>query len=377
MPSARERLREGARRLGIYRPLSRLYWAGRRKRVLVTYDAYVVSVFLCWEHALPRLEAATGRPWVLLPADQVRTEDLYSFHTVIAVRGISARILEILRTARRFGCRTIYDTDDNLLLIDQGFSDPANPWRRTFGAARPEIEAMLGLADVVKVYSDSAATSLRRHNPNVVAIPPYQILDGDALPLAPEDRRPLTVGFLGSFFKDDEFAPVVRAILRLLDEGTSLRFEFFGFLPRALAHRPEVSHVPWRSSYPEYRQTLASLGWDIGLAPLRDLEFHRGKTNAKYREYAASGIAGIYSDAEVYRATVVHRKTGLLVPHESEEAWVQAILELARDEELRRSIRRNAYEEMKANYRIEDYVARVAALVEGRSLPPPRPDGRG
>ncbi|HEY0555546.1 MAG TPA: glycosyltransferase, partial [Thermoanaerobaculia bacterium] len=377
-PSRRGRLREGADKLGIYRPLSRLYWSiGRRKRVLVTYDNDTTSVFLYWRYALPRLEAATGRSWLLRPASEVKTEDLHSFHAVISVRGISKRSLEILRAAAGAGARTVYDLDDNLLLVDQAFADPANPWRQIFGAARPEIEAMLRLADAVKVYAEPAVRSLLPFNPRVTAIRPFQILDRDALdPLnSVDEHRPLTVGFLGSAFKDDDLAPAVRAILRLLDEGSPLHFEFLGFLPGPLAGRPEVSHVPWRSDYAEYRRTLAALDWDIGLAPLRDLEFNRGKNNAKYREYAAAGIAGIYADAEIYRTTVVHRETGLVVPAESEQAWYEAILELAADAELRGSIRRNAFADVRANYREEEYVARVAALLEGPL--PRRPAGSG
>jgi glycosyltransferase involved in cell wall biosynthesis len=373
--TGRERLRDQTQKLGVYRGLSRLYWSRRRKRVLVTYDHYTTSVHLYWEHALPRLEAATGRSWLLLPADQVRTEDLYTYHAVISVRGISRHSLEILRAAKQLGRRTVYDLDDNLLLLDQAFSDPGNPWRQLFGAARPEIESMLRLASAVKVYAEPAIPSFLPYNPRVTAIRPYQIVEHDTLPRR-EDGGPVTVGFLGSHYKDDEFGPVSRAILRLLDEGRPLTFEFFGFLPAALAHRPEVSHIPWRSSYPEYRQTLEALAWDIGLAPLRDLEFNRGKNNAKYREYAAAGIAGIYSDAEIYRSTVAHRRTGLVVPHDDEQAWYEALRELSGEAELRRTIREAAFADVRANYRIEDYVAKVAALVEG-PLPQIPPAGRG
>jgi glycosyltransferase involved in cell wall biosynthesis len=297
----------------------------------------------------------------------VRPEDLYTYHAVISVRGRSRKSLEILQAAKRFGCLAVYDTDDDLLRIDQAISDPDNPWRRIFGAARPEIEAMLRLADRVKVYSDSAVPLFRPLNPNVTAIRPYQILDGDELPPPDRNLPEITVGFLGSFFKDEEFGPVTRAIPRILDEGHPLRFEFLGFLPRALEDRPEITHVTWRSSYPEYRRTLKALEWDLGLAPLRDLEFHRGKNNAKYREYAAAGIPGIYSDAEVYRSSIAHRETGLIVPQEDEGAWYEAILELARDAGLRDSIRRNAFADLRANYREEEYVARVAALLGGRA----------
>jgi glycosyltransferase involved in cell wall biosynthesis len=370
--SGRDRLRGRADKLGIYRPLSRLYWRARRKRVLVTYDNPTTSVFLYWEHALPRLAAATGRQWLLRAAGEVEPEDLYSFHAVIVVRGISRRSLEILRAARRQGARAIYDLDDNLLRIDQAFPDPANPWRRIFGDARPEIEAMLREADAIKVYAEPAVRSLLPYNPRVTAIRPYQILDREALAPGTAGREPVTVGFLGSAFKDDDLAPAVRAMVRILDEGRPIHFEFLGFLPTALEGRPEVSHVPWRSSYTEYRETLAALDWDIGLAPLRELEFNRGKNNAKYREYAAAGIAGIYSDAEIYRTTVVHRETGLVVPQESEQAWYEAILELAADAALRESIRRNAFADVRANYREDEYVARVAALIAG-----PLPGGPG
>jgi glycosyltransferase involved in cell wall biosynthesis len=361
----------------------RLYWAARRKRVLVTYDNLTTSVFLCYGHPLPRLEAATRRRWLLLPAAEVPVEDLHSFHAVISMRGISKRSLEVMTAAAAAGCRTVYDLDDNLLLLDQVIPDPDHPWRRIFDAARPEIEGQLAAADLVKVYSPAALPYFHPYNPNVVALRPYQTVDRSAPALrhaakaTREEAGPVKVGFLGSYYKDEEFAPVVGAILRLLAERRPVAFEFFGFLPRALEGRPEISHVPWRSSYEEYRRTLDGLDWDAGLAPLRDLGFNRCKSNNKYREYAAAGIAGIYSDAAIYRESVIDRETGLLVPHASEQAWYEAILELATDAGLRRSIQNAAFADVKANYREEDYVARVAALLEGPWPRRRRPAGRG
>jgi glycosyltransferase involved in cell wall biosynthesis len=297
---------------------------------------------------------------------------LAACHAVIVPRGISARALSVLRAARLAGCRTLYDSDDNLLLVHEAISDPDNPWRRIFGEARPHIEAMLAEADAVKVYTAAAVPFFRRHNPCVAFIPPYQSVD-EPLPPARE-QGPVTVGFMGSYFKDEEFVPVVPAIERLIAEGHPLRFEFFGFLPAALAGSPAVTHVPWISSYLDFRRRLQELRWDVGLAPLRDREFHRAKTNIKYREYAAAGIAGVYSDAAAYRDSVRDGVTGLLVPHDDERAWHDAILRLGRDAALRTSIRRNAYEDVTARYRIEDYVTRVAALLEG-DWPPPAARG--
>jgi glycosyltransferase involved in cell wall biosynthesis len=137
-----------------------------------------------------------------------------------------------------------------------------------------------------------------------------------------------------------------------------------------LAAREEITVHPWERDYRKYREKLDGLGWDIGVAPLRDTEFNQCKSNAKYREYASSGIAGIYSDARIYRDTVADRKTGLIVPHGSTQAWYDAIVELSTDESLRTAIASRAFEDVRTNYRPEDYVRRVADLVE--SLRPRR-----
>ena len=341
--------------------------------MLVAYESYITSTFLCWDHARPRLEEATGREWVLRPAAEVDLGAVGAFHAVVVARGISEQSLALLRAAGGAGCRTVYDSDDNLLLVQEAISDPENPWRRIFGEARPRIEAMLAEAGLVKVYAPAAVPFFRRYNPRVACIAPYQIVDSAALP-PPAAREAPTVGFMGSSFKDEEFVPVVPAIERILDEGRPLRFEFFGFIPEALAGRPGVTHVPWVSSYLDFRRRLAELRWDVGLAPLRDLEFHRAKTNNKYREYASAGVAGIYSDAAAYRDTVRDGITGLLVPHGDERAWSEAMLRLGGDAALRNAIRRDAFADVTTRYRQQDYVASVAALLEG-DWPPPAARG--
>jgi glycosyltransferase involved in cell wall biosynthesis len=369
-PPAVRRLKDGLKRARLYRPLSRLLWHTRRRRVLVAYEHLFVSERLYYGQVLDELAEATGRQWLFLPASEIDPSFLYSFHTVISMRGTSEKSLDILRMARRSGCRTIYDTDDNLLLLSQAIADPENEWRRTFDPAKDRLEAMLASADVVRVYSRAAIPIFLPHNPNVVAIPPYQLVTRSDLP-APRRGGPVTVGFLGSRYKDEEFGALIPALERLLCEPRRFRLEIFGFGPAVLTGREDVTTLPWERDYRTYREKLDSFGWDIGLAPLRDLEFHRCKASAKYLEYAASGIAGIYSDARIYRDAVAHRKTGLLVRHDETQAWYDAIVELAEDASLRSAIAARALEDVRRNYRREDYVTRVANLVES---PPTRRD---
>ncbi len=357
-----DRLRHHADRLGFYRPLSRARWSLSRRRVLVAYDNPTVSTELYYRLIHRDLEEATKRSWVIRASEEVCPEDLYSFHAVILQRAVSERSLALLAAARREGCKTVYDADDNLLLIDQMSDDPNTPWRIYFGEARERIARLLSGVDQVKVYSSSAVPFFVPHNRNVVPIRPFHLVpEGDPIPGG--GARPVRVGFFGSYYKDAEFEPLVPVIRELIEGDYPLAFEFFGFCPEALADDPRVTRLAWEPDYGQFRARLLERRWEIGRAPLRETDFNRCKTNIKYREYAASGIAGIYSRAEIYRTSVEDRRTGLLVPQESSAAWREAILELAENPMLRRWLARNALADLRANYRREEYVAAVAALV--------------
>ncbi len=358
----RDRLRHELHRAGLLKPLVQARWALRRKRVLVLFDTDVVSVEFCFRSVRGALERATGREWVLRNAAEVGP---YDFHTACAVffsRALSRRCVDLMAAARRAGCLTIYDTDDNLLLIDQPIADPENPWRRVFGEARAEIEALVRGADLVKVYSRAAVPIFERLNPNVVFVrPPRRPVE---LAAGPDPVVvPSRFGFFGSAYKDDEFPAVATAVEQLVREGRGLSFEVVGFVPRPLARLRGLRWFPWRSRYPEFHRFLATRGWAVGLAPLRDLDFNRCKAAAKYLEYASLGIAGVYSDIPTYRDAVSHGVNGLLVDHGEPAAWKEAIELLVREPELRRGIVERAREDLLANYSPERYAASVAELL--------------
>ena len=93
--------------------------------------------------------------------------------------------------------------------------------------------------------------------------------------------------------------------------------------------------------WPAYQSFLAMPGRHIGLAPLLDLPFNRGRSYTKFFDITRCGAAGIYSPGSIYSEVVSHRVDGLVVELD-QEAWVAAILELARDEPLRQSLFRKA-----------------------------------
>ena len=358
----RDRVRHQLHLAGLLKPLVKARWALRRKRVLVLFDTDVVSIELYFRSVRGALEQATGREWVLRNAAEVGPYDLHTACAVFFPRALSRRCVDLMAAARRAGCLTVYDTDDNLLLIDQPISDPGNPWRRVFGEARAEIEALIRGADLVKVYSRTAIPIFERLNPRVVCVrPPRPPVEPQP---APETvGPPARIGFFGSAYKDDEFPAVATAVGQLARSGSGLSFEVVGFVPQPLALLRGLRWFPWRSRYPDFRRFLATRGWAAGLAPLRDLEFNRCKTAAKYLEYASLGIAGVYSDVPTYREAVSHGVNGLLVDHDQPAAWKEAIERLVREPGLRHGIVERAREDLLSNYSPERYAASVAELL--------------
>ncbi len=155
------------------------------------------------------------------------------------------------------------------------------------------------------------------------------------------------------------FLPALR---RLMDEeGPRVEAHFWG--PRPPAELAAVRHHAVVHDYDRFLRRFSSAGFEIGLAPLADDVFHRSKTNTKFREYGACGIAGVYSDVEVYSDCVRHGETGLLVANDA-EAWYRALRQLVDDADLRRNIQRQARVEIEEHYSQEKFEAVFLRQIE-------------
>ena len=134
---------------------------------------------------------------------------------------------------------------------------------------------------------------------------------------------------------------LIAPLKRVLDRHPQAELTIWGPRHAALASHTQVRTLPLIRDYDAFFTKFSAGQFDIGLAPLPDDEFHRGKSNNKFREYASCGLAGVYSDMSVYNASVQHEITGLLVPNE-DAAWEAAIERLIVDAKLREGIAERA-----------------------------------
>jgi glycosyltransferase involved in cell wall biosynthesis len=158
---------------------------------------------------------------------------------------------------------------------------------------------------------------------------------------------------------------LAKVVVRTLDRhGDDVEFEFIGWMPDALRGMSGVTFLPEVKGYENYVAAVQLRRWDVALAPMMDSPFENSKTNLKYREYAAFGVPGIYSNVPLYSSCVLHEKTGLLADN-SVEAWLAALERTIADPALRASIVEAARSDIEKHYEQPLVAAQLRRCLSG------------
>ncbi len=277
----------------------------------------------------------------------------------------------LLELAQKRGLPTVYCPDDDFDALD-----PATPLGQFY--SQPEMkdgrDQMIRQADLVWVFTGEMADRVRDRcrQVHVGRLPSFVEDHGwDLRSIDDNDvDGPLTIGYGGRYLHAPDLEVIVEPLRQILDSSDRpVRAEFVDCLPVGLQNHQKVTHLPYVDDIREYHGYLRSAGWAIGLAPLRDSAENRAKTNNKYREYAALGIPGIYSDMPVYASSVRHGETGYLAPH-TEQGMYEAMRALVCDADLRKRIRRRALEDAATTYALlpmqQEWLREVSFLASRR-----------
>jgi glycosyltransferase involved in cell wall biosynthesis len=272
---------------------------------------------------------------------------LVAADVVVFCRNTEPRFGGTLETALERHVPIIYELDDDFFVMPP--EAPGGQYHRD-PARLAQLERYLRAAALVRVYSESLRTRLTALNPRVHRV--EALVDWDLIPTAPAMRSsaPLRIVYATSRIADPVAKIFMVDLRRVLDTYRG-RVEawFWGYQPPELAGRTDVHFMDFLQDYDAFYRRFAGFGFDIGLAPLPDDEFYRAKSNNKFREYAASRVAGIYSDMVVYRDCVDDGQTGLLVP-DVPYGWFTAMGRLIDDQPLRASIQQAAWAYARERY---------------------------
>lgn len=93
---------------------------------------------------------------------------------------------------------------------------------------------------------------------------------------------------------------IIEPVVKTLGKDKNFRFVFFGWIPEALLKEQIMIEYYAPVEVEKYYQSLAYLGFDIGIAPLSYHKFNNGKTPLKLQEYAFLNIPSIASPVSAY-----------------------------------------------------------------------------
>ena len=138
-----------------------------------------------------------------------------------------------------------------------------------------------------------------------------------------KNHEGIRIGYVGGGAHDEDIRIVYRAILPILDESdyVKLVIRYGGWKPKWLEDHRNIDFKSVAWSIDEYPQKLADMDLDLALAPLRDSEFNRCKSNLKWLEWGSMNIPLMASNVEPYKKT----KGNMILVDNNIHFWSRAI----------------------------------------------------
>ncbi|MDX2266434.1 MAG: hypothetical protein NW215_15850 [Hyphomicrobiales bacterium] len=245
---------------------------------------------------------------------------------LIVVRYITERELRAARASRWRGVN--YVVDDVLPAAAACADLPADYRARLAAFAHTLLPEILALSPTV-LAPTRTILDLFPSAPRAI-ISPCMLGEPSPRPHG-HWNAPLRIAFFGTRSHASSL-PFLEAVAdRVRRRAPSARLTmFFGrHAPSSLQRAPNVQNLA-PMKWPEFRRMLTVERFHIGLAPLADTLFARGRSITKALDHASAGVAGLYSEGPTFAGAVTHGRTGLLLPMDA-DVWAEEIARLDRD----------------------------------------------
>lgn len=223
------------------------------------------------------------------------------------------------------GAKVIYDFDDAIWLNDTSHANRFFAWMK-----KPEkIEKSIAYAHLVFAGNQYLAEYALQFNPKVKIVPTTIDTIEYSRMSVQRDPNKIIIGWSGSIttIKHFEFAiPFLKKIKQKFGDKVGIK-------------------VIGDSSYRNEELGITGIGWnkqdevkelsgiDIGIMPLPDDPWARGKCGLKGLQYMALGIPTVMSPVGVNQEIIQHGQNGYLAS--CNEEWVNIISQLIESKELR------------------------------------------
>lgn len=217
----------------------------------------------------------------------------------------------------------IYDFDDAIFHLD---THPAN---RNFGWLKfpGKTGAICRLSSHVVVGCEYLADYARKYNTQVTVVPTSIDTDLYQPIVRKKQNQKVVIGWTGSATSQSHlelFAGMLKKVTELRDVEIRVQSNRAPSLPGL-----RVNWRPWSSDSEVYEISE----FDIGIKPMPDDPWSRGKCPMKELQYMALGVPTVASNVGTSPEVIQHGENGFLASNEKE--WITSLTRLIDDQTLR------------------------------------------
>jgi glycosyltransferase involved in cell wall biosynthesis len=268
--------------------------------------------------------AALGKGFLkrLLILGKVRSFDFIFIHREISPLGPPVFEWIIAKVLRK---KIIYDFDDAIWLTDRSHENPL----LRFLKWRSKVKWICRWAYKVSAGNEYLCAYASRYNHNVIYNPTTVDTEKEHNPRHSRGLSELiTIGWTGTHSTVKYLRPVANVLERLF-QLYHPRLRITIIADREPDFIPNYNFIRWTRS----TEIEDLLQIDIGIMPLPDDEWSKGKCGFKALQYLALEIPAIVSPVGVNTRIVSHGENGFLCATDDE--WFEALKKLIEDPKLR------------------------------------------
>ena len=178
------------------------------------------------------------------------------------------------------------------------------------------------------------------------------------------DTPYVTIGWIGSPNTSKYLDEIINALERL-HQAYSIKFLMVNG-EKKLSFTGHLELVPWS----ERGEVDALLQMDIGIMPLPDSPWERGKCGYKLIQYMACGLPVIATPIGINRDIVHHGVNGYLAS--SEDEWVDYLGKLVTNAKTRQEMGKNGYALVQQSYTLEKNFMKIMEVITKQDIPAQR-----
>lgn len=238
--------------------------------------------------------------------------------------------------------KVVFDFDDSIWLLD------TSPENKKFEFLKNPDKTKINIKHAHCVIAGNLflANYAKQFNPNTVIIP--TTIDCDFHIPKPElrDKEKIVIGWSGSISTIKHFEMAIPALIEIQKKYPN-QIEIHVIGQGSYTH-PEINVISKNWSSKTEVDDLNS--FDIGIMPLPDDEWVKGKCGLKGLSYMACGVATIMSRVGVNSEIIEHGKNGFLAANQQD--WVNYLSELIENQDLRHKMGQLGRETVVKNYSV-------------------------